>query len=84
MKNKKAKISESLKDIYRIVFQMNRLNLKLRDNQTLLHLAVNGVSPVDDFHTSDVCKWAKININQEFIFIKIIFSDFPAWTQLNF
>ncbi len=58
MKNRGSKLTpECLRDIYKVVFQMNKLNLKLRDNQTLLHLAVNGISPVDDFHTSDVCKY---------------------------
>lgn len=33
------------------------MNLRLRDGQTLLHLAVNGITPVDDFHTSDVCRF---------------------------
>lgn len=42
---------------YRLVYMLNRMNLKLRDGQTLLHLAVNGVTPVDDFHTSDVCRF---------------------------
>ena len=58
MKNRHTKItSENLKDLYRMVFQLNRMDVKLRDGQRLLHLAVNGVSPVDDFHTSDVCKF---------------------------
>lgn len=58
MKNRHSKISvENLKDLYRMVFQLNRMDVKLRDGQRLLHLAVNGVSPVDDFHTSDVCKF---------------------------
>lgn len=57
MKNKKSKIAaEDLTNLYQMVFQMNRMELKLRDSQTLLHLAVNAISPVDDFHTSDVCK----------------------------
>lgn len=58
MKNRHSKITvENLKDLYRMVFQLNRMDVKLRDGQRLLHLAVNGVSPVDDFHTSDVCKF---------------------------
>lgn len=58
MKNRHIKITvENLKDLYCLVFQLNRLDVKLRDGQRLLHLAVNGVSPVDDFHTSDVCKF---------------------------
>lgn len=58
MKKRHTKITrENLKDLYRMVFQLNRMDPKLRDGQTLMHLAVNGVSPVDDFHTSDVCKF---------------------------
>jgi Fem-1 homolog b len=58
MKNRHSKItSENLKDLYRMVFQLNRMDVKLRDGQRLLHLSVNGVNPVDDFHTSDVCKF---------------------------
>jgi Fem-1 family protein b len=58
MKNKHTKITnENLKDLYRMVWKINQMDVKLRDGQRLLHLAVNGVSPVDDFHTSDVCKF---------------------------
>lgn len=57
MKTKRNKVAtEVLKSIYQMIYRMNKLELKLRDNQTLLHLAVNAISPVDDFHTSDVCK----------------------------
>jgi Fem-1 homolog b len=43
MKNKRAKVSaEKLKNLYCLVFKMNQMNLKLRDGQTILHLAVNG------------------------------------------
>lgn len=44
---------------YKLVYTLNKMNLKLRDGQTLLHLAVNGITPVDDFHTSDVCRLVK-------------------------
>lgn len=58
MKNKHTKINnENIKDLYQMVFQLNRMDVMLRDGQRLLHLAVNGISPVDDFHTSDVCKF---------------------------
>ncbi|KAG5677884.1 hypothetical protein PVAND_007601 [Polypedilum vanderplanki] len=58
MKNRRVKVtSDNLKELYRMVYQMNHMNLKLRDGQTLIHLACNGISPVDDFHTSDVCKF---------------------------
>lgn len=40
-----------------LVYALNKLNLKLRDGQTLLHLAVNGIMSVDDFHTNDVCRF---------------------------
>lgn len=50
------KVQKSEKIVsYKLVYELNKMNLKLRDGQTLLHLAVNGVTPVDDFHTSDVC-----------------------------
>lgn len=42
---------------YRLVYKLNQMKLRLRDGQTLLHLAVNGVTPVDDFHTNDVCRF---------------------------
>lgn len=42
---------------YKLVYSLMRMNLKLRDGQTLLHLAVNGVTPVDNFHTNDVCRF---------------------------
>lgn len=58
MKNRHTKITvDNLKDLYCLVFRLNRMDVKLRDGQRLLHLAVNGVSPIDDFHTSDVCKF---------------------------
>lgn len=43
--------------IYKLVFALNKMNLRHRDGQGLLHLAVNGITPVDDFHTSDVCRF---------------------------
>lgn len=43
-------------NINRMVFVINQLNLTLRDGQTLLHLACNSETPVDDFHTNDICK----------------------------
>lgn len=48
---------EDRKNCGRLVYTLNKMNLKLRDGQTLLHLAVNGVMSVDDFHTSDVCRF---------------------------
>lgn len=58
MKNHRIEFtSENLVKLYKLVFHLNQLDVKLRDGQRLIHLAVNGVSPVDDFHTSDVCKF---------------------------
>ncbi|KAF4530186.1 hypothetical protein B566_EDAN001445 [Ephemera danica] len=48
---------DNLFHVQRLVFKLNRLQLALRDGQTLLHLAVNAETPVDDFHTNDVCKF---------------------------
>lgn len=53
-----AKITEDDRiNAGRLVYTLNKMNLKLRDGQTLLHLAVNGVMSVDDFHTNDVCRF---------------------------
>ncbi|XP_033211455.1 protein fem-1 homolog B isoform X2 [Belonocnema kinseyi] len=40
-----------------LVHKLCALQAALRDGQTLLHLAVNAETPVDDFHTNDVCKF---------------------------
>ncbi|XP_011314979.1 protein fem-1 homolog B [Fopius arisanus] len=40
-----------------LVHKLCALKMTLRDGQTLLHLAVNAKTPVDDFHTNDVCKF---------------------------
>jgi Fem-1 homolog b len=54
-------VDEDIKTVYKNVVQLIKMGLKLRDQQTLLHLAVNGISPVDDFHTSDVCRFPCID-----------------------
>lgn len=62
LKNKNTVISgEELMHLYRMVYKLNKMNLTARDGQSLLHLAVNGISPVDDFHTSDICKFPCID-----------------------
>lgn len=43
--------------VHQLVFRLNKLKLKMRDGQSLLHLCVNAETPVDDFHTNDVCKF---------------------------
>ncbi|XP_058836325.1 protein fem-1 homolog B isoform X2 [Topomyia yanbarensis] len=48
---------DNLKDVYRLVYKLNQMSVRLRDDQSLLHLSVNGVTPVDDFHTDDICRF---------------------------
>lgn len=58
LRSESVKVSKADRTLsYRLIFELNQMNLKLRDGQTLLHLAVNGITPVDDFHTSDVCRF---------------------------
>jgi Fem-1 homolog b len=62
MKNKHINFtSENFVTLYKHVYHLIQMDIKLRDGQRLIHLAVNGVSPVDDFHTSDVCKFPCID-----------------------
>lgn len=42
---------------HKLIYQLTKMSLKLRDGQTLLHLVVNGITPVDNFHTNDVCRF---------------------------
>ncbi|XP_054707076.1 protein fem-1 homolog B-like [Uloborus diversus] len=52
------KLSPSEEDyIYKLVYQVNKLNLRTSDGSSLLHLAVNTDTPVDEFHTKYVCKF---------------------------
>ncbi|KAL6427861.1 hypothetical protein ACFW04_008359 [Cataglyphis niger] len=46
-----------LRQAYHLVHKLCALQVCLKDGQTLLHLAVNAETPVDDFHTNDVCKF---------------------------
>ncbi|XP_046403614.1 protein fem-1 homolog B isoform X2 [Ischnura elegans] len=43
--------------VYRLVFQLNKLQLKMGDGKTLLHMAVDPDVLVDDFHTNDICRF---------------------------
>lgn len=52
---------EKMRDVYRLVYRLNQMSVRLRDDQTLLHLSVNGVTPVDDFHTDDICRFPCID-----------------------
>jgi len=48
---------DTLKDIYKTIFSINSLQVTTRNGQTLLHLAVSSATPVDTFHTNDVCSF---------------------------
>ncbi|XP_047997047.1 protein fem-1 homolog B isoform X4 [Leguminivora glycinivorella] len=46
---------ETTSDTRRAIFRLR--DVRLRSGQTLLHLAADRRTPVDDFHTSDVCQF---------------------------
>lgn len=46
-----------LDEFQEVVVNILDMDTRLRDGQTLLHLAVNGSTPVDNFHTNDVCRF---------------------------
>lgn len=60
-----------VKKAHYLVHQLCALRMRLTDGQTLLHLAVNANTPVDDFHTNDVCKC----VSNGFNYIQIILHD---------
>ncbi|XP_070541710.1 protein fem-1 homolog B-like [Ptychodera flava] len=41
----------------KVVYKLVQLNPKLSNGSTLLHMIVNDKTPVDDFHTNDVCRF---------------------------
>lgn len=43
--------------IYRHVFKLNRLDVRTKEGSSLLHLAASVDTPVDEFHTVDVCRY---------------------------
>ena len=45
--------------VRQIVYHLNRISLKTRQGRSLLHLACCASTPVDDFHTNDVCRSAE-------------------------
>lgn len=54
---KQVQISKSQVDLlYSTIKKFIKSDTRMSDGQTLLHLAVNGVTPVDLFYTNDVCK----------------------------
>lgn len=42
--------------VYRHIFRLNQLNVRTKEGSTLLHLAASVDTPVDEFHTSDICR----------------------------
>ncbi|TMW41423.1 hypothetical protein DOY81_013499, partial [Sarcophaga bullata] len=48
---------EHLDLLYNTIRKLIKCDSRLQDGQTLLHLAVNGIAPVDDFYTNDICKF---------------------------
>ncbi|CAG0890426.1 unnamed protein product [Darwinula stevensoni] len=43
--------------VRQIIYRLNRIPLKTRQGRSLLHLACCASTPVDDFHTNDVCRF---------------------------
>ena len=48
-------------NVYRHVFKLNRLNVRTKEGSTLLHLAASVDTPVDEFHTVDICRYLPRN-----------------------
>lgn len=55
--NEKDLSQVDIKKAHYLVYRLCSLKMTLRDGQTLLHMAVNWETPVDDFYTNDVCKY---------------------------
>lgn len=48
---------EKESQIHQTVYGLVRVQARTRSGQTLLHLAVNPETPVDDFHTNHICRF---------------------------
>ncbi|XP_030560606.1 protein fem-1 homolog B isoform X1 [Drosophila novamexicana] len=48
---------EQIQQLFLVVRKFIQHDTRLQDGQTLLHLAVNGVTPVDEFYTNEMCKF---------------------------
>uniref|UniRef100_A0A3Q2XS10 Protein fem-1 homolog B n=1 Tax=Hippocampus comes TaxID=109280 RepID=A0A3Q2XS10_HIPCM len=46
------------------VYDVVRLDPRARDGATLLHLAISSSTPVDDFHTNDVCGFPNAQVTK--------------------
>lgn len=47
---------EHIQQLFLVVRKFIQHDTRMQDGQTLLHLAVNGVTPVDEFYTNEMCK----------------------------
>ncbi|RWS08324.1 Protein fem-1-like protein [Dinothrombium tinctorium] len=56
-KTLKTRTKSEEESLYRIVYQLQRIPVRTSNGSTLLHLCVNAETPVDDFHTKNVCKF---------------------------
>ncbi|XP_014291823.1 protein fem-1 homolog B isoform X2 [Halyomorpha halys] len=52
-----AQTMDEVFKIHQLVFRINELKLTARNGQSLLHLCVNADTPVDNFHTSNICRF---------------------------
>ncbi|XP_044571295.1 protein fem-1 homolog B isoform X1 [Drosophila ananassae] len=48
---------EQIQELFLVVRKFIQNDTRLQDGQTLLHLAVNGVMPVDEFYTNEMCRF---------------------------
>ncbi|XP_072291040.1 protein fem-1 homolog B [Eucyclogobius newberryi] len=46
------------------IYDLIRLDPRSRDGSTLLHLAISSSTPVDDFHTNDVCSFPNAQVTK--------------------
>lgn len=54
--------AKELREIQDIVTVFVAMNPMLRNGQSMLHLAMNAQTPVDDFHTNDVCQFPCLDV----------------------
>lgn len=46
------------------IYDLIQLDPRSRDGSTLLHLAISSTTPVDDFHTNDVCSFPNAQVTK--------------------
>lgn len=56
-------------NVYRHVFKLNRLDVCTKEGSTLLHLAASVDTPVDEFHTVDICRYNQVYSSMIFFLI---------------